>query len=829
MPLTITTLDDENFNSGTEAAEAADGTGLSLREALALLGTGSTGPVGFDPGLINGAVTLASTLDVTTDVYLNGFVDYLLAGDGPVMNIQTDGITVTLFDGLLGLDANGTGYGDRRALNIEGDSITFNNEGAIEIDGDNIGDSDGSIGVAYYGNNFTFFNSDVAAVQSEGQYGIQASGLDPATGAAGFSANTVITNEGFISGTDDAVQINHGTINNFSEIIAAGTFTTPGFEPGETSDGVSVVATTDLDPAIDYSAGLGIINNSAAGLIEGIRSGVYLNGGGTVTNAGLIQGDMAGIAAQGHFGPSSMTVVDFSLVNSGTIERFGAVFGDFANRVASVTIEGSESLTTADITNSGTILSIDIGVRSSVGTVVVNTATGSIDADSFDSGSGTAFLGAQLEDFAIGGGLYDVPTGWSFDDNITNDGTIIGDIRTGLGDDIFVNNNAMTGNITLGEGNDTLTLGADATQGTIDAGNGDDFIFANNVANAITGGGGSDTVSYAGGATGVTVDLTAGTASGGDADGDSLTGIENLIGTTDADSLTGNTADNSLVGGRGGDTLLGLGGNDIIEGGGGLDVLDGGDGIDTLTYENSTNRIVVNMATNSYASGHATGDTVSNFENVVGTNFGDIITGTSGANAITGGNGFDILSGFSGDDVITGDAGNDFLTGGAGADTIDGGNGSDIARYVGSDAGVMIDLGAGTASGGHAEGDVLQNIELLFGSSFDDGLTGDSGNNWLFGADGNDTLSGGAGIDKMFGGAGADSFVFNAGDNFVFVTDFQDDLDRIDLSSYGYATVADALADMNDLGANTRFFNNGDTLYILGMSVSDIADDIDIA
>jgi len=152
-----------------------------------------------------------------------------------------------------------------------------------------------------------------------------------------------------------------------------------------------------------------------------------------------------------------------------------------------------------------------------------------------------------------------------------------------------------------------------------------------------------------------------------------------------------------------------------------------------------------------------------------------------------------------------------------------------MMRYVGSDAGVIVDLDAGTASGGHAQGDVLTDIERLFGSSHDDVLTGDAQNNWLFGDGGNDTLSGGAGIDKMFGGAGADSFVFNAGDTFVYVTDFVDDVDRIDLSSYGYSTVADALADMNDTAGNTRFFNGGDTLYILGITVADIMDDIDIA
>ena len=51
------------------------------------------------------------------------------------------------------------------------------------------------------------------------------------------------------------------------------------------------------------------------------------------------------------------------------------------------------------------------------------------------------------------------------------------------------------------------------------------------------------------------VDLATGTAAGGDAQGDSLSAIENLIGSAQADILTGDANANTLEGGAGADTL----------------------------------------------------------------------------------------------------------------------------------------------------------------------------------------------------------------------------------------------------------------------------------
>src|SRR5262249_57091813 len=98
--------------------------------------------------------------------------------------------------------------------------------------------------------------------------------------------------------------------------------------------------------------------------------------------------------------------------------------------------------------------------------------------------------------------------------------------------------------------------------------------------------------------------------------------------------------------------------------------------------------------------------------------------------------------------TLTGDAGDDWLEGRGGADTLNGGAGLDSASYFYSTAGVRVSLVAGAVNtGGHAQGDVLSNIENLFGSGFNDTLTGNTGDNWLTGGGGADALNGGAGVD----------------------------------------------------------------------------------
>jgi hypothetical protein len=107
-------------------------------------------------------------------------------------------------------------------------------------------------------------------------------------------------------------------------------------------------------------------------------------------------------------------------------------------------------------------------------------------------------------------------------------------------------------NIRSGGGNDTITTGG-----------GNDVIEGEPGADALNGGG-IDTASYAHSGAAVTVNLATSTGLGGDAQGDTLAGIENLLGSAFGDTLVGNSGANRLSGGAGADTLTGGSGPDVF-------------------------------------------------------------------------------------------------------------------------------------------------------------------------------------------------------------------------------------------------------------------------
>ncbi|WMT72021.1 DUF5801 repeats-in-toxin domain-containing protein [Bradyrhizobium sp. Ash2021] len=114
-----------------------------------------------------------------------------------------------------------------------------------------------------------------------------------------------------------------------------------------------------------------------------------------------------------------------------------------------------------------------------------------------------------------------------------------------------------------------------------------EVLVASSHADTLAGGtGGGDTVDYSGSNAGVTVNLATQSATGGWAAGDTISGIENVIGSSFADNLTaastGSILDaganstggtDTLVGGTGDDILIaGLAGTDSLTGNGGNDI-----------------------------------------------------------------------------------------------------------------------------------------------------------------------------------------------------------------------------------------------------------------
>ncbi|WP_419897618.1 calcium-binding protein [Roseomonas sp. USHLN139] len=357
------------------------------------------------------------------------------------------------------------------------------------------------------------------------------------------------------------------------------------------------------------------------------------------------------------------------------------------------------------------------------------------------------------------------------------------------GDDILLSrgwNDQLFG----GDGDDLLSLGA---RGTYDGGDGVDTLDLSRLTAAAT----------------VNLGLASITA-GGSSYG-TIVSIENVIGTSAADTLIGDALANRLHGGAGNDRiegglgddiLFGGDGDDFLIGGAGRDVLDGGAGIDTVSYAASSAQVRVDLENDRQNSGgDAHADNLNYIENIIGSAFNDSLRGDSGANRLEGGAGDDSLRGRGGDDVLIGGAGGDYLHGGDGIDTV---------SYAGATSKVRADLLNGSRNNlGDAAGDRFVEIENLIGSAFNDSLRGDDGANRieggagsdalngrggndvivggagddrLLGGDGDDLLIGGAGNDRLSGGSGADIFRMSRDPGTDIVVDFEDGIDRFDIS-----------------------------------------------
>lgn len=186
-------------------------------------------------------------------------------------------------------------------------------------------------------------------------------------------------------------------------------------------------------------------------------------------------------------------------------------------------------------------------------------------------------FGDSKSNILAGTSLADLMVGLAGDDTL--DGAAGNDvILGGAGNDSILggdgndtadggaDNDAIDG----GAGNDLLSggVGADTVMGGADS----DTLMGGVGADSLDGGDGIDTAAYLASSKAVTVDLAAGTGAGGDAEGDKLGGVENVVGSVFNDMLSGDAGANSLSGGFGADTIAGGAGADKMSGGLGSDL-----------------------------------------------------------------------------------------------------------------------------------------------------------------------------------------------------------------------------------------------------------------
>jgi Ca2+-binding RTX toxin-like protein len=247
-------------------------------------------------------------------------------------------------------------------------------------------------------------------------------------------------------------------------------------------------------------------------------------------------------------------------------------------------------------------------------------------------------------------------------------------------------------------------------------------------------------------------------------------------------ALSGTTVDATLLGGAGDDTLIA---------GGGDDALDGGDGSDTIDYTAHSDKLKIeprsvtssdsvddfqNIETVLCGSGDDTLD-IYNFQTgnhlyLIDGGAGDdelFYTDGSGdpiAPTVHGGDGNDTLSvdrpSFDSNSPVNdtyyfGDAGDDLLrmqrsyagrnySGGSGNDTVD-------YRGFSTAGGLKITLDDDGGDGPRGLENVHSDVEIVYGSPWNDTIVGDGSN---------ETLLGGSGIDSLVGNGGDDYLVADA-------------------------------------------------------------------
>ncbi|MFL2687032.1 MAG: tandem-95 repeat protein, partial [Alphaproteobacteria bacterium] len=279
---------------------------------------------------------------------------------------------------------------------------------------------------------------------------------------------------------------------------------------------------------------------------------------------------------------------DDTIIGNGQTKAF------YRSAAASVTVDLAAG--TAHGTDAGDIAGIGTdtlsGIDRVVGSDFSDTLLGSDNREEFQGKSG--------DDYIDGRGGFD-RVSYLTDDagviaNLSSNAVTVGDetvvagsVRDGFGDtDILMNIESLRSSL-----HDDVLIGSDGNNSfRIEGGS-----------NTVDGGLGTDTINYlTREAGGVTVDLGAGTATNALGGIDTLTSIEQVLGSRFDDLITGDSNDNYLDaregddtvygdagqdqirGGDGNDTLYGGAGNDVLEGGAGNDTLNGGAGSDTAVY-----------------------------------------------------------------------------------------------------------------------------------------------------------------------------------------------------------------------------------------------------
>lgn len=268
-------------------------------------------------GTISGFLGLLANQQLATAIINNS---------GMISGQQTGIIGLNSGDLVINNGVDGQIIGNGPGIASNAGTLTVDNQGLIRSNaqaGINITTADAVI--------------DNSGTIQGGTFGITTNPFQPTPGVfEDRSVNTTITNSGSIIGlNNDGVRLQGG-----GNVTNSGTISG---QQNAQSDGVAMVGLETQDLATFTAA----VTNTAEGTINGVRAGVAFSSGGTIENAGAIQGGGAGVLVQNGLGG---TPVSGTILNNGTI-----VGGNGGAGVGGEGIVGFGLFDTFSVANSGEI------------------------------------------------------------------------------------------------------------------------------------------------------------------------------------------------------------------------------------------------------------------------------------------------------------------------------------------------------------------------------------------------------------------------------------------------------------------------------------------
>lgn len=404
---------------------------------------------------------------------------------------------------------------------------------------------------------------------------------------------------------------------------ASGTGTgSAGTGSGSTSSTTTTQQTTTSDPAPPQ-----VINNTSGGTTGGTTGGGTTGGGGSGTANQAPTGTDNAFIFNTVLG-NNLPLTYLSEQNFVTNTFFTDPESDVLTFSISDVLENGTSIgNPAWVTMSDTSTGqIDFNVPDNLGLAADTTYSVVVAATDTSGNVGTAefsfdilapdVLGTVGVDASlISANVNDIVVGLAGDDNIsatglqaivfagTDNDTVTASgaqsvIFAGAGDDT-VNVSGAQSDVFGGIGMDNITIQSDDNRVLGEAGD-DTFVVTDAMMNNdIRGGLGIDTINYSAYTSALTITLDGANPATVTGSGDTISGIENVIGGNAADTITGDNSVNVISGGGGDDVITGAGGDDTLNGndgndrfmilnGEGNDTIDGGLGYDTYDATGST-------------------------------------------------------------------------------------------------------------------------------------------------------------------------------------------------------------------------------------------------